>query len=281
MVGIGAAVTVLTELSPYSFVPGLTVEEFGRWRVSFFPNIAYTGILSLGLFLLLTRNLASATRRPLVLALVTYFLVFSLVRTALIGFVIYLALRWFYQRKREPSTAFLFWVSLLVAVGANILIASSAAIVAQLQSLPLVSEVFLQGKTDLEPEEILRQMYRPYLWAQQIGLFLSSPSLMGWGTHDFYEMTAIPMDDQIIGSGSEALPTRLLATYGLAGVLFIAYLVQRLRALARQQDKWACAAFPAVFLLLMQWGSVFHPTDALFVIFMIMTTKGSRGFAWR
>jgi len=100
MVGIGAAVTVLTELSPYSFVPGLTVEEFGRWRVSFFPNIAYTGILSLGLFLLLTRNLASATRRPLVLALVTYFLVFSLVRTALIGFVIYLALRWFYQRKR-------------------------------------------------------------------------------------------------------------------------------------------------------------------------------------
>lgn len=281
MVAIGAGIKLLTDLSPYGFIPGVTVEEFGRWRVSFFPNIAYTGILSLALFLVVTRDTRIALQRPLLLALVTYFLVFSLVRTALIGAVIYLGLRWFYGSRRELSPAFLFWVALFVAVASNILIASSAAVVAQLQGLPLVSEVLLQGKTDLGPEEILRQMYRPYLWAQQVGLFLSSPSLMGWGTHDFYEMTAIPADDPIIGSGSEALPTRLLATYGVAAIFFVAFLVRRLWVLAQRRDQWACAVFPTVLLLLMHWGSSFHPTDPLGVIIMLMAIKGSRGFIWR
>jgi hypothetical protein len=73
----------------------------------------------------------------------------------------------------------------------------------------------------------------------------------------------------------------LLATYGIAGALFTLYLVRRLRVLAWRDDRWACACFPAIFVLMMNWGSVFHPTDGIFIILTLMITKGSAGFVRR
>jgi hypothetical protein len=102
---------------------------------------------------------------------------------------------------------------------------------------------------------------------------------MGWGS--FYQAMLDAGGTPIATTGSESLPTRLLATYGLAGVLFTFYLVRRLRVLAFRDDRWACACFPAIFVLMMNWGSVFHPTDGMFVILTLMVTKGSAGFIER
>jgi hypothetical protein len=72
---------------------------------------------------------------------------------------------------------------------------------------------------------------------------------------------------------------RLLVAYGVPGLLFSIYLIERLRRLALADDRWACACFPALFTLMMSWGSIFHPSDAMFVIFLLIMTKGTTGFA--
>jgi hypothetical protein len=105
---------------------------------------------------------------------------------------------------------------------------------------------------------------------------------MGWGSADFYGMVASKQADPnaiIISGGSEALPMRLLVAYGASGLVFLIYLVKRLRKFALSDDRWACACFPALFSLMMSWGGIFHPSEALFVIFLLIMTKGSGGFA--
>lgn len=277
---VGMGVTAFTDFSPYSLVPGRTDEDFGAGRVSFFPNIAYTGILSLALLLVLTKDRATARAHPIVLLVALYFLVFSFVRTATIGFVLYVAMRFLLRRVRRPSEARMFWLALGVGLGATVLIGSSAALIEALQDLPFVPELLLQGKSDLSAEDIFKQMYRPWLWFQHLDLFVTSPWLMGLGSFDFFDLKEFEVFEigQSVSTGSESLPTRLLAVYGLAGALFTLYLFTRLRALARAGDHWACACFPAIFLLLMNWGGVFHPTEGMFVILLLMIVRGSDGY---
>lgn len=278
LVAVGIGVDMWTELNPWGLLPGHTREDYGIWRISFFPNIANTGMLSLAVLLVLTRNWSRVRTHPAVFAVAMYFLVLSFVRTALIAALLYLALRWWFGRLARPSPKRLFWTALIVAVGANVMIASSALALEFGQQFPLISRLLLRGESSLSPDEIFEQMYRPWLWWQHLTLFGSSPELMGWGTFDFKDMKTDELVVGHAGIGSEALPTRLLASYGLVGILFTAYLLARLRSAARVDDRWACACFPSVFLLMMNWGSVFHPANAFFAIFLLMVVRGSRGF---
>lgn len=276
---IGIGVNLLTDFSPYGLIPGRTIKEFGPGRVSFFPNVAYTGILSLAMLMVLTKDRKTAKAHSAVLVLALYFLLFSVVRTATIGFVLYVGTRWWLERHRKASARTMYLVAIVVGIGATVLIATSAVLIEALQQVPYVSDLLLQGKSDLTAEEILKQMYRPWLWLQQLELFATSPGLMGWGSFDFIEVTVGAVDEsQIVSAGSEALPTRLLSAYGLAGLVFTVYLVRRVGLLAKVGDRWACACFPAICLLMMNWGSVFHPTDALFAIFLLMIVRGTRAF---
>ena len=134
----------------------------------------------------------------------------------------------------------------------------------------------------LEAEEIMAQMYRPWLWLQQVGLFLSSPYLMGWGSFDFFEMVVLPFDDRTATArGHGIAPHAAIVVVRLADPVFIGFLIGQLRRSAKNCDRWAVACFPVVLLLLMQWGSVFHPSDSMFLLFMLMLAKGSRGYAWQ
>ena len=56
LIVLGCLVYVSLDLNHWGPIPWLTIEEYGIWRVSFFPNIAYTAFLSLALVLVLTRN---------------------------------------------------------------------------------------------------------------------------------------------------------------------------------------------------------------------------------
>lgn len=275
---LGATIAAFTTISPYGLIPGWTVEEFGRWRVSFFPNIAYTGLLSLAMFMILTRDAVRIRQYRGCLVLVTYFLLFSFVRAATIGAILYLGMRWLLAKRyfRRPRAAF--WLALSVGVGFHVLLLLSAAVIVQIQDWPGVSELLLQGKYDLSAEQILYQMYRPWLWLQHIEQFLSSPWMMGWGSQDFATLTGVDPATRIVSAGTESLPTRLLAVYGIPGLLFTLYLLLCLLRSSRARDYWACACFPSVLVLLTHWGSVFHPTDGLFVIFFLLIVHGSKGF---
>lgn len=276
---VGISIKFLSDFNPYGLVPGSSDPVYGRLRVSFFPNVAYTGILSLGMLLVLTGNKRRAKKHPIVLAIAVYFLVFSFVRAALLAALIYLILLFFFGKYRRPRPSRLFWIAIIVGFGFNVAVFLSAPILYALQDNHLVSTLLLRGQTNLSIGEILYQMYRPWLWSAHLHLFFSSPGWMGWGSS--YQAMLDAGGTPLTTTGSESLPTRLLATYGIAGVLFTLYLVRRLSVLAFRDDRWACACFPAIFVLMMNWGSVFHPTDGIFVILILIITRGSAGFIER
>ncbi len=62
-VAIGVVLSLSTDFSPYGLVPGWSHKDFGMWRVSFFPNIAYSGLFSLAMVILLTRDWQTAKRQ--------------------------------------------------------------------------------------------------------------------------------------------------------------------------------------------------------------------------
>lgn len=276
LVALGCVVYVATDLNRWGPLPGMTVADYGVWRVSFFPNIAYTAFLSLVVIMILTRQRARMAQYGFVLAVATYFLVTSFVRTALIALAMYAVLRWWFARRPTPGR--LFWGALLVGFGVNLAIAGSVVVLEFLQQYPIVSRLFLRGETQLSTEEIFQQLYRPWLWWEHIQQFAASPSLMGWGAFDFEELKNTALIEGQEQGDTVSLPTRLLAAYGIPGALFTVYLVARLRAAARARDAWSCACFAPVLLLILQWGSVFHPSDALFALFLMTVVRGSPAF---
>jgi hypothetical protein len=254
----------------------MTAEHYGIWRVSFFPNIAYTAFLSLGMVFILTRNQESISRHLPVLIVAVFYLLTSFVRTALIAFILYAILRWYFSKPVTPKRVF--WISLLSAIGVNAAIAGSVTIMGWLQEIPLISRLLLRGESGLSTEEIFEQLFRPWVWMQHFTLFLTSPSMMGWGAFDFNEIKPETLIDEIDWSDTVSLPTRLLAAYGMPALLFMGYLILNLWRRAQEGDDWSCACFPPLILLLFQWGSVFHPSDGLYLVFLAMILRGKVAF---
>lgn len=274
---VGVSIKLLSGFNEYySLIPSFSDPFNNRLRVSFFPNVAYTGILSLGMLMILTSSKERAKNHPVVLAAAIYFLLFSFVRAALLASLIYVILRYVFGKYRGARPRRLFWIAVIVGLGFNLAAFLSAPILYALQDSHLVSVFLLRGMTNLSVSDILYQMYRPWLWSTHLHMLFSSPELMGWGSS--YQAILDASGNQLATNGSESLPTRLLATYGIPGALFTFYLLRQLRVSASRDDRWACACFPAVFVLMMNWGSVFHPTDGMFVILTLMVTKGSAGF---
>ena len=281
LVALGVGVNIFTDLNPYGLFPGQADRDFGSLRVSFFPNVANTGLLSLAMFLILTKDSETACAHPYALATAIYFLVFSFLRSAFIGAVIYLVLRWWFGTYCAARPVRMFWTTILVAVGCITLIWFSSDILYRAQQLPFISMFLLKGEGHLTTDEIEYQQYRPWLWNEQFKLFATSPWLMGLGSYDFYAVVSSQLEDpdsRIISAGAEAMPTRLLTVYGVPGTLLTLYLVSCMRVRARHDDRWACACFPALFLLMMSWGNAFHPTDAMFVLFLLIVTRGAAAF---
>jgi hypothetical protein len=273
----GGAVWLFTDLNEWGILPGTTTAAGESvWRVSFFPNIAYTGFFSLIVTMVALADRRSAHRlRKIVLAVALYFVIFSFVRTVLLGLVTFLFLRFLFSGKSNPRR--LFWYSLIFGIFVNLAIAYSAAIFAAIQENPLVSRLFLRGESGLSEYEIWQQLYRPYVWGQHFNQFFTSPFLMGWGSTDF---NLLKTEDIIQGlddssSGDISLPTKLLAQYGLVGAFLIGWWVRLLAEAAKKRDAFICASFPTLMLAMLHWGTMFHPTDAIFGIIMMLMLRGS------
>ena len=280
LVLIGTSIWLLTDINKWGILPGTTTYDGLDWRISFFPNIAMSGLLSLILVFALTRTIALARRYKVVLALALYFLIFSFVRSAIIAFGLYIFMRWWLAIKPRSSRA-TFWMALLLGVAINLAIAVSTPIFNQLQQIEIISRLFLRSETGLSQEEIYVQLYRPWVWMQHLKLFWSSPSLMGLGAFDFNEMQFEELNAGTTPTGNEALLTRLLATYGLPASAVLLFFITRLRAAVRDHDDWACACFPPIVLLMMQWGNIFHPSDAIGAILTLIAINGHRAFVPR
>jgi len=280
MIGIGVSVYLFTDFNRWGILPFQTPESFSSvqgWAISFYPNIANSGILSFAMFLILSKDFRLDRRMVVIWVLVLYFMIFSFNRTALIGAMLYLGLRWLFTRNGGMRPRLMLGISTAVALGTCLFTASSAILLQIGQKYPIISKVLLKNATNLSREEILSQLYRPWLWGEHLKLFATSPWMMGWGSFDFFALLS-KTHEGLVSAGSESLPTRLLASYGLAAVFFLVFLFTSLRSLARQQDRWACACFPSIFFFMMSWGGVFHPTDALLVVFTMIIVRGKAAF---
>lgn len=274
-VAVGAIVWISTDFNRWGLIPGMTDTAYGIWRVSFFPNIAFTAFLSLFMVLIATRGGFQQTNwRSPVLWLAIYFVIFSFVRTAIICISLYVVSMWFVARFRGPLGLFFF--ALGAALGTNAFIAYSAPIFEMLQNIPVVSRLFLRGETQLSDFEIYQQLYRPWLWLEHFKLAWSSPNFMGWGSIPFVQLVQHSIFDATLNTGdSVSLLTRLLAQYGVMGVLYWVFLLVCLYDLASRGDRWGCAVWPVVITAMMQWGSMFHVTDPMALIYTGLVIKGS------
>lgn len=274
----GICVWLFTDINQWGILPGTTTAPGEAvWRVSFFPNVAYTGFFSLLIIMIAFRDPQPAAKFGRIVALVAiYFTIFSFVRTAVVGLLAFAFYGWLFSKTRKPGT--MFWSSLGGAIFINLAIAYSPAIFAAVQNNSFVSRVFLRGEAGLSEYEIWQQLYRPYIWGQHIHQFITSPNLMGWGSTDFNELKTVALVTGNDQSGDVSLPTRLIAQYGVAGFFLPAWMIWRLYIFAKRGDAWGCACFPAVVLALAHWGTMFHPTDAMFGLFMMLAMHGSLSF---
>ncbi|MBL0914180.1 MAG: hypothetical protein IBJ13_01255 [Sphingopyxis sp.] len=272
---VGAIVWILTDFNRWGLIPGTTDAAYGIWRVSFFSNIAFTAFFSLFLILILTRQgFRQINWRNPILLLAIYFTIFSFVRTALICLVLYVASFWILSKLKRPGEMFLFALS--VAIAANLFIAFSASIFDLLQNVPVISRLFLRGETQLTEFEIYQQLYRPWLWGEHLKLAWSSPNFMGWGSIPFTELVQDSIFDYGLETGdSVSLLTRLLAENGVMGLFYWVFLIVCLRDLAARGDRWGCAIFPVVITAMMQWGSMFHVSDPMALLYTGLVVKGA------
>lgn len=271
---IGLLVWISTDFNRWGLIPGTTDPAYGIWRVSFFSNIAFTGFFSLFVILISTKNGWKKIDNPYIFLLAAYFLIFSYVRTAILCLILYIICQYVFKNIKRPY--YLFITSMLISIIANIFIAYSSSIFSIIQEIPLISRLFLRGETQLTEFEIYQQLYRPWLWGEQLKLFVSSPYWMGWGSIPFENLVQNNIFDFGVESGdSVSLPTKLLSQFGLAAVFFWIFLIACLKQAADRLDRWGCSVFPVVFTAMMHWGSMFHVTDPMAVLYFGLLVKGS------
>ncbi|MCK1652725.1 hypothetical protein IVA88_14935 [Bradyrhizobium sp. 149] len=268
---MGVMVAMLTKLNPWGFFPGQTSTSYGPWRTSFFPHIANSATMSLIMLMILTRSAKQFDKKGmLALAVSAYFGLLGFVRTVLIAAAVYFSLYAVLTKARIRKPGLLVAAALAVMVSSIAVELAIAPLLEMLQNSSLVSRLLLRGATELDSLAIEQQLYRPWLWKEHISIFASSPYYMGLGNFRLLDHVSYNLVPGLDASGSESYPTRLIATYGISAFLFLGYFGSLLFRSAFSGDAWACACFPVIVFMMMNWGSVFHPTNAFFVLFLLM-----------
>ena len=272
---VGLYIVAQTDMNRWGMLPNTSTYVGEEYRLSFAPNIGNSAIISLALVLLLARDWRIARRNFAVLCLCLYFLVMSFVRTALIALIIYLFMRWWLARKPRTSTKS-FWMAVIVGFGINLLCFCAPFLLLYFQKIEIISLLLLHGSTDLNFNELQLNIYRPLLWSEHLEILWTSPFMMGYGSTDLSLLSTGIISTE--NGGNEAQLTRMMACFGLPGVFYTWYFVERLGAASRARDQWAVACFPSFIFLMMQWGNSFHPTDAKGAIFLLIAVHGSQAF---
>ncbi|CEG56249.1 O-antigen ligase family protein [Legionella fallonii] len=261
----------------WGVIPGTSSSVVGNvWRVSFLPNIVNTAFFSLFIFIVCTKDLKTCRDNKFAIGLSLYFIVFSFVRSALISLAIYLFLHVLFSMIRSKRLVFL--LSIIAVIASNLLVAYSLEILQAIQSWPLVDRVLLRGEHNLTAREMYVQLYRPWQWKEQWSIFMHSPHWMGEGLYDFNMMSTSDLGKSVYKSDAESLLIGMLARYGLPALLFYGFLLFQNYKNALQSDQWACAVFPAIIFICMNYGTIFHPANALFVMYFLLLLGGKKTF---
>lgn len=265
-------------LNAWGVLPGQTAPTFQPWRVSATPNIATSGVFSLFILMVVFSRLEFRILSTVTLVSTSYFVVLSFVRAVFTGLGLF-----FVSLSLMKALPNIVWVRVAVAfvltAGIMLVVALSPVVLFWLQDLEVVSRFFLRGQTDMSIADIARQEYRPWLWGEHLKLFWSSPFLMGLGSEFSATANTHIINEGQARSDSVSLLTRLLATYGMATIGIFWFFCQCCYRHAKNNDTWAVAALVVMTFLMVVWGSVFHPTNGIFVLSFLIIARGRAAFA--
>jgi hypothetical protein len=264
-------------LNGWGILPGETAPTYGPWRISVTPNIAASGTISLFAMMLALSPLAWRGLKLVSIVVSGYFLFLSFVRSALIGFCLFCLAQVNLRALPSRSRFRMIFAALLVG-GAVVITVLAPYALYFLQDIGPISRLLLRGQTHLTVDDIYRQLYRPWIWQQHMQLFLKSVFWMGQGSNLARDAASSILNVGQARSDSVSLPTRLLATYGLPALAFFWFIVERCYSHIKANDIWAVSATSAIVWLMMTWGSVFHPTNAIFALSILILGRGSSGF---
>lgn len=264
------------DLNVWGVLPGQTAPAYQPWRVSATPNIATSGIFSLLVLMVALSRIELRASSGLALVSTGYFAILSFVRSVFIGLGLFIVsvvlMRVLRNHRLRVAAAF------ALTAGVVLFVAFSPVLLFYLQDFESVSRLLLRGQKGLSIADIARQAYRPWLWSEHVELFWQSPYLMGLGSEIGATADTHVINDGNARSDSVSFLTRLLATYGLATIGIFWYLGKCCYEHARSDDIWGVAALSLITWLMMTWGSVFHPTNAIFVLSFLIVAKGRAAF---
>lgn len=257
--------TYLVGTNIYGIVPGLGLDEALRWRISLFPVVPESAFFSA---LVLCLNLLDRHRawRRTCIVLAIYFLVFSGLRSALIGMLLALAYHVATSRgwvQRPPAKMFLLGGVTLMFVASLLL--SQLLVFAPALGNEFLNVYLFRSEGGIESDDdVTRTVYRTWLWSEHFRIAADNP-LLGIGTHDFAALADVPAEFGG-GSGSESFLTGLYARVGLPSLLFVAFFVASLWRQVRMHNELPCLVALLLVVAMLAYGSFLVPYNFAFLV---------------
>lgn len=258
-------VTYLGGSNIYGVVPGLGLDEALPWRISLFPLVPESAFFSA---IVLCLNLQDR-RLPMgrtCIVLAAYFLLFSGLRSALIGTVLALGFHFAVSHglvRRPKRQMLLFFAALLLFTG-SMLMSQLLTLVPSIGNESVNVYLFRTESGVETGDELARTVYRTWLWSEHLRLAAENP-LLGIGTNSFVDLADAPAE-LVLGSGSESFLTGLYARVGVASLLLVAFFVALLARQLRARHEVPALVALLLFVAMLAYGSFLVPYNFVFLV---------------
>ncbi|WP_306591087.1 O-antigen ligase family protein [Geothrix sp. 21YS21S-4] len=270
---VGITLNILG-LAPYGAWPG--TEPLGEpvFRAGFTPFIATTGFFS-AIIITLNAIKKTAPFRRICLTIGAYFLIFSMVRSALIatGFAILFLI--LVRRRVIVRTSFQM-VYLPLAILCLILLLQADQILFYLSDWggdTLNRFLFRSTQSIGSSDEAKKSIFRVWLWTEHLRLAGQNP-FFGIGTFNLKNVTI--MDELLEGAttGSEAWLTGMFARVGAPLALLMADIWSMIhRGLEKPMDLLPMGTGLILLTAMLVYGSFLAPYDFLFLVLAGLLVK--------
>jgi hypothetical protein len=275
---LGSIITHFTGNNEYGFIPGQAAsseQQNLQWRVSLFPALPESAFFSIIVFV---SNVLFNKGRSVYLyaALSLYFVLLSGNRTATISFVfivIFLVVARFVSLTHKKfyiilfATLFVFFILLvnIDVIGANFVDLGNG----------FWNNYFFRSEAGVQSQEDLsKTVYRGWLWALHVKIFLEKP-LLGLGTYRLDNYVDTDLIPKIENTGSEAFLTSWLARVGLMILPLLVFFGRVLRRSIQTKNKYLYALCLALAVFSLGYGSFLIPYNCMFVLIFGTINLGS------
>lgn len=260
-------------LSEYGILPGQYAAGEDRgimWRVSLFPFVPESGFFAT-IVLIANQISGRGLSRYFFGSLALYFLVFSGVRSAMIGWLLVLIFLFFdrnrhiynisrLRNRRLSLTLVLLTIFTLTVIGANLL-----SHFPNISGTSLGNYILREGSEDINHESINKSVYRSWLWLQHIDIFLKNP-LLGIGTYDFNSLITERLFEDMGETGSESFLTLWLSKLGLVTLPLIVFFIILINKCANHIDQNSIAIYIILLIAMLAYGSFLVPYNFMFIV---------------